>query len=228
VEVRIAEFGTRLGTRFHERRATCVLSVLVESDDRASQGDMLSPVAGLTLRRTVRGCRLCRRVRTRRRVDTGVGHGTVRDGASGSWARRERRQRRAATDGPLRSSRAGDRFALALISLALDEVDTTQAPDRRLTRSERRAQADAARAGRAPHRRKARPRAGHPVIAFAATRSPATAGSHDLYVAKAIARREKVGEPKRSRGPSNGTLEIGRKQNWRLNGSSWRASRWSH
>jgi hypothetical protein len=43
--------------------------------------------------------------------------------------RGERQQRGETGDRPQRSSRAGDRFALALISLALDEVDATQVPD---------------------------------------------------------------------------------------------------
>jgi hypothetical protein len=39
--------------------------------------------------------------------------------------RAERQQGEAGGHGPLRGSRAGDRFALTVISLALDEVDAT-------------------------------------------------------------------------------------------------------
>jgi hypothetical protein len=65
--------------------------------------------------------------------------------------RGERQQRGRGGHGPLRGSRAGDRFALTLISLALDEVDATQVRDRR-RESERQTRAEPNQPGRARRR----------------------------------------------------------------------------
>lgn len=55
-----------------------------------------------------------------RRLDEGAGLARIRGGVRG-----ERQQRQEVGHGPLRGPRAGDRSALTVISLALDEVDAT-------------------------------------------------------------------------------------------------------
>jgi hypothetical protein len=72
--------------------------------------------------------------------------------------RGERQQRGGGGNGPLPGSRAKDRFALTLISLALEEVDATQVRDRRRG-SERHTELSPTSPGRT-HRRH-RHRAGH-------------------------------------------------------------------
>jgi hypothetical protein len=56
-----------------------------------------------------------------------TGHALARIGGG---VRGERQQREEGRHGPLRGSRAGDRFALTVISLALDEVDAAPVPNR--------------------------------------------------------------------------------------------------
>jgi hypothetical protein len=94
---------------------------------------------------------------------------------SGAEVRGERHQRREDGALPLRDSRAGDRFALALISLALDEVDATQVPDRRVRPGlpDKRVVADVCEARET-------------AIAFAAKGSPASAGAGHPLVAGAL------------------------------------------
>jgi hypothetical protein len=81
-----------------------------------------SPIAGLRSRPADPGRYLCSGSRRCRRADAG----RWARGRSGGGVCGERQQRGGGGDGPLRGSRAGDRFALTLIPLALDEVDATQ------------------------------------------------------------------------------------------------------
>jgi hypothetical protein len=66
------------------------------------------------------------------------GRGGLALARSGAWVCGERQQRVGGGHRPLRGSRAGDRFALTLISPALDEVDATQVRDRVVKASVRR------------------------------------------------------------------------------------------